>query len=296
LNTSDSMSAPLSKTPQDLNSATLLPYPYGCAPCRPDDINEVFRKNYCQSVCKIMAINNIVQCNVTLTPPDRQPCYSPMFAHDCVHPSKVGHSIARDLIVHAITSTMRDDCQAKPYMQHLMPESGWLLASPVALTSRANFEMVQDTMQMYSRYEELKAVQKTSGWSLYNDAKPPNFKPGWISTNSTGNEVISFMVDLPPHSCYAIYVAVLRSYQGMGKFTIEIQDMTTSKNTTMDADGLWKPHISVWSDIQASKDEDPSCTGKCRVSIRTHPQVEGRSGNKVKVLTLSARKCIDTKK
>ena len=63
-----------------------------------------------------------------------------------------------------------------------------------------------------------------------------------------------------------------------------------------DIDGLWDSPISVPSDIQITADDDPGCSGYCEVTIRTDPTVEGREGNKVKLLTLSARRCSPTKR
>ena len=39
--------------------------------------------------------------------PPRRYCYSPLFAHDEVHPSARGHAYAHDLIVHALASGIR---------------------------------------------------------------------------------------------------------------------------------------------------------------------------------------------
>ena len=61
--------------------------------------------------------------------------------------------------------------------------------------------------------------------------------------------------------------------------------------TTKDVDGLWESPISVWSDVQLTEDNTAGCTGYCEVSITTNPTVEGRVGNKVKILTVSARRC-----
>lgn len=37
------------------------------------------------------------------------------------------------------------------------------------------------------------------------------------------------------------------------------------------------------------------CTGYCEVKITTDPLIDGRNGNKVKVLTVSARRCSSKK-
>ena len=63
------------------------------------------------------------------------------------------------------------------------------------------------------------------------------------------------------------------------------------KITTKEVDGLWSSSISVWSDDQITEDAIPGCTGYCEVIITTNPTEKGRDGNKVKILTVSARRC-----
>jgi hypothetical protein len=41
----------------------------------------------------------------------------------------------------------------------------------------------------------------------------------------------------------------------------------------------------------SKEDSIPGCTGYCEVVITTDPLIHDRGGNKVKVLTVSARKC-----
>jgi len=67
------------------------------------------------------------------------------------------------------------------------------------------------------------------------------------------------------------------------------------KITTKEVDGLWYSPISVWSDIQITEDTISGCTGYCEVTITTNPTEKDREGNKVKVLTVSARRCSDNK-
>jgi hypothetical protein len=90
---------------------------------------------------------------------------------------------------------------------------------------------------------------------------------------------------------------------GMGTFRVEVRDyvndmkkkMPPRKVTEMEVDGLWDAPISVWSDVQITEDSVPGCTGYCEVTVTTNPTVTGREGNKVKVLTTSARRCSETK-
>ena len=284
LNASDSFSVE--------KKQSLLPYPYGCFPCQLDHMYVPFREHGCKSVCVIMERNG-VRCDEKKTPDGREPCFLPMFGHDLIHPSRIGHSIARDLIAQEISSAALEVCQGKPMQSHVLPQTGWL-GSPEALTARGNFLIVQDTMKMYTRHDPLIPKNHTSGWSYYSDIGGVDYKPGWITSNSTGNEVIEFDVDLPEYPCYVIYVAVLKSYKGMGTFCVTVHDMNTNKETKMEADGLWDAHISVWSDIQVTRDDEPACTGKCLVRIKSNPHMHGRDGNKVKVLTLSVRKCMSS--
>mmetsp|Transcript_14631 Transcript_14631/g.35263 ORF Transcript_14631/g.35263 Transcript_14631/m.35263 type:complete len:153 (+) Transcript_14631:1633-2091(+) len=131
---------------------------------------------------------------------------------------------------------------------------------------------------------------------------------GWIATNPLGNSTITFSVELPLHECYVVYIAILRSYKGMGTFGTQVRDYGERPNqlgekpkrpkkiTTKDGiDGLWDAPISVWSDIQITEDNIPGCTGYCEISVITNPMKDRRVGNKVKILTISARKCSPTR-
>jgi hypothetical protein len=96
--------------------------------------------------------------------------------------------------------------------------------------------------------------------------------------------------DLPNNS-----LSKTNQYENMGTFTVTVTDLVTGHETTSKGvDGLWKPRISVPHDIQITPDDGipPACTGVCSVQITTDPQIEGRTGNKVKIVTLSARQCV----
>lgn len=143
----------------------------------------------------------------------------------------------------------------------------------------------------------------TIGFELYADDQLKQ-RPGWIATNPLGNSSITFSVDLPPGDCYVIYLAILRSYKGMGTFRVQVRDYgdDTKKKRQPNAvtdnfvDGLWAAPISVWSDVQITEDNVPGCTGYCEITVVTNPMEKGRDGNKVKLLTLSVRRCSDSKK
>ena len=83
-------------------------------------------------------------------------------------------------------------------------------------------------------------------------------RPGWIATNEKGGESVTFPIELPPGECYTVYVAIMRSYKGMGTMQIEVRDYGgrkgDAKSSTLTSqkkvDGLWASPISVWSDVQ----------------------------------------------
>jgi hypothetical protein len=52
--------------------------------------------------------------------------------------------------------------------------------------------------------------------------------------------------------------------------------------------------LQVWSEDMVTSDDrkNPDCTGKCTVSVFTMAKEPDRTGNKVKILTLSVRECL----
>ena len=276
---------------------TVLPYPYGCHPCDPGSIADQFNHfspsgKRCRTVCDLVAYGG-GRCDMRISPPPgREYCHPAIFAVDAVHPSQLGHRIALDLVAHAISSAVEDRCRREPFAEHVLPGMGWL-ATPEVVEARGNFALVNDTDCFLPFCEKLLPSRSSGGFTYYSDVKAANFdKFGWISTNQGGGESIAFDLDLPRRPCYAVYVAVLRSYEGMGQFSVTVEDKESGRSTTVDLDGLWAAHISVWSDNQIVGDDAVgACTGKCTVVVRTKAQVPGRGGNKVKVLTLSAREC-----
>ena len=276
---------------------TLMPFPYGCHPCYPPGIATKFNHfrppgKHCRTVCDLVDYSGGKCDQLQSPPPGRDYCYPPIFAVDAVHPSTVGHKIAKDLIAHMISTAMKNRCLRKPFAPHALPTTGWL-GAPTSLSARSNFIDVRDTDCFLPFCKKLQPVAKTAGFTYYSDVKSANFeKFGWISTNEAGNESITFAIDLPHRPCYAIYLAILKSYEGMGLLVVEVENTANGRKTSKELDGLWNPQISVWSDNQIIDDDDAeACTGKCKVTIRTKPQIVGRSGNKVKILTLSAREC-----
>ena len=54
-----------------------------------------------------------------------------------------------------------------------------------------------------------------------------------------------FDVDQPVGPCYAVFLGVLRSYDGMGKYEVRVTDTVTGKVKSQVLDGQWAPRISV---------------------------------------------------
>jgi len=280
----------------DNRDLSVFPYPHGCAPCQLEHIIPGFRKQGCKSVCVFAKRSGYYngECDVR-----GDPCYVPFFAHDAVHPSAVGHQIARDLIVEALLSAYLKECRGEKFTEHLLPQhSGWLAAGPQyhdELRARSDFVLVQDTMHIFGKQYPLESKEHTEGFALKGDQLAD--RKGWIATNPAGRESISFDIDLPVGECYAVFLSVLKSYETVGSFTVTVTDtikQTTTQPQTFDC--VWEPHISIPADVQITKDEPPECTGKCRVTVTTNAEIPGRGGNQIKIMSLSARKCTKGKK
>jgi len=182
--------------------------------------------------------------------------------------------------------------------EHLLPQhSGWLAAGPnyhEKLRARSDFVLVKDTMQFFGKQDPLLSHEHTKGWQLTSQDGMADRK-GWIADNPAGGESLSFVIDLPQSECYAVYLSVLKSYETVGSFNVVVTD-TAKKTTTppQTFDCIWLPHISIPSDVQITKDGTVDCTGKCKVTVTTNPEIkDGRNGNKIKIMSLSARKCIE---
>ena len=294
-------------------SSAVLPYPHGCSPCQPEHIIEQFRPGGCKSMCTFLDRSGIIKerklrCNAKNgdIPQGRYECYVPFFAHDAIHPSAVGHSIAKDLIVHTLASAQQTSCNdGESIIKEEHPLTTFVADDFNQLQVRSDYLVVKDVARIFSRFDKLERISPIpdgeNGFTFYADDSLKQ-RPGWIATNPLGNSRITFNIDLPLDNCYAVYLAILRSYNGMGTFRVEVKDYgddrkrkhPPKKVTTKAVDGLWESPISVWSDVQVTEDNVSGCTGYCEVTIITNPQEKERDGNKVKVLTLSARKCSST--
>lgn len=278
-----------------------FPYPHGCAPCQAEHIVESFRDKGCKSICVFAERSGLYKVDHDTTcdsDPNTEPCYLPFLAHDAVHPSVIGHEIARDLIVHLIATVQSNICQGHSYSpDHVPTHGGWLVAASrrdipfgKELLARSNFVLVQDTMEIFAKQNPLLSSEHSSGFELKPDALS---RKGWIATNPMGGETITFTIDLPVGKCYAVFISVLKSYETVGTFSVAVEDLSQHTKTNPSViDCLWEPHISIPVDIAVTNDETTECTGKCRVVIRTHKEIPGRGGNLIKIMSLSARECI----
>jgi len=287
-------------------SSAVFPYPHGCSPCQLEHIIPQFRGGGCKSICTFMERSNIIhdrklKCNAKKgdIPEGRYECSVPFLAPDAIHPSAVGHAIAKDLIVHALANAQRSSCQGKSMEKDVMPLTTFVANVVKELGVRSDYLVVKDVARVFTRWDKLLPVSPNhEGFTLYADDGLKQ-RPGWISTEPNGGSQITFSVELQQAECYVVYVAILRSYVGMGTFRIKVSDFGSDvkkqkppiKITTKEVDGLWSSPISVWSDVQITEDTIPGCTGYCEVTITTNPTEKGREGNKVKILTVSARRC-----
>jgi hypothetical protein len=172
----------------------------------------------------------------------------------------VGHAIIKDLIVDALAMAQLRACRdGSVYEKDNLPLTTFVASSFDDLKVRGDFLWVHDVDRIFSRWDELKPVagKISPGFKRYADDSLKQ-RPGWIATNEKGGESIVFPIDLPSGECYTVYVAILRSYKGMGTMQIRVRDfgsktgyVASSKVTaTKRVDGLWTSPISVWSDVQ----------------------------------------------
>ena len=280
---------------------------------------------------KIAFIRNQCLKSSSNIPEGREPCYIPFFHHDNVHPSWIGHGIATDLIAHALSKIQKRICLAQKtkntsrlsggddhtnddlrlqqiFQDHVLPPKSitYLAGSTDELSTMTDFVLVLDTMDVFHHRNQLNAYNRSNdgGFEYFGDGFAE--RRGWISTSEEGNHFIEFKIDLPK-DCYILYLSTLRSYEGMGTFTVTVKDLVTHKSYEIDYDGIWEPRISVPADIplvptsttttaaiKNGEQLDYTCSGKCLVTVRTHPKHPDRTGNKVKIMTLSSRQCRDS--
>ena len=241
----------------NVTTSALFPYPHGCSPCQPQNILNSFRAGGCKSICTFVDRSNIIKgkklkCKTHDIKSGRSECFVPFLAPDAVHPSAVGHGIVMDLLVHTLASAQRSSCEGEgsSYKSEL-PVTTFVAKTVNELEVRGDFLVVHDVARIFSRWDQLQPVRDPIGFTRYADDSLKQ-RPGWIATEPSGGNKISFPIDLPPNECYVVYVAILKSYAGMGTMTIEVRDYGESKenskpkhSTTKKVDGLWKSPISV---------------------------------------------------
>jgi GNAT superfamily N-acetyltransferase len=269
----------------------VAPFPHGCARCIEERITDQFRPSGCKSVCDFVQKSGLPVNNCRNPPAGREKCSLPILAHDYVHPSFVGHGVATDLLTHAIATTKKKLCSGQPLSKHILPPASInLLGSDTELSTLTDWVMVKDTMEVFGEQDPLESTNYSTGFLNYGDRFAE--RRGWICTEEKGGESIEFNVTLPK-GCYVLYIASLKSYEGMGDYTVLIRDEETGNSYQMDLNGMWEPRISVPADvaIKPQGQRNTVCSGNCKVSVLTHAKKPERNGNKVKIMTLSARTC-----
>jgi hypothetical protein len=175
------------------------------------------------------------------------------FAHDAIHPSAIGHAIAKDFIVHTLASAQLHACRVGVGKRAALPLTTFVADDFDQLDVRGDFLIVKDVARVFSRWDKLLPLPgEVTEFELYADDKL-NQRPGWIATDPLGNRSITFSVDLLPGECYVVYLAILRSYNGMGTFRVQVRDYGDDVDKTRPPkavtenviDGLWAAAISM---------------------------------------------------
>ena len=110
---------------------------------------------------------------------------------------------------------------------------------------------------------------------------------GWVCDSKKGGEEITFQIPLETHKeGYDVRIGFLRSYAGMGKFEVIGDDNAISADKkgapkAAIVDGLWSKKISIYQEESVFK-----TTGNCTLTVRTRDQMEGATGNKVKLIAV----------
>ena len=325
----------------------LPPFPHGCSPCRADDISLQFRPHGCRTLCFFMEpkrggywqgscpehFHNNDGIHNTTSTTTFQPCHVPLFAHDAVHPSAVGHAVAAQLLGEWMARTADQLCRGQISLEDptpVVPSRTWMgsreedsdnhedtdrlmdSSSVSLLQARHHFVLVNDTMPLFANPHRLTAVHHSSGFACQAGRHPAD-RVGWMATNPKGNEFVTFEINVPRAPCYVILLSILRSYETVGLFSIQTVDLATNRTTTTPiTTALWKPRISIPAEFAATTDDDRyACTGHCRITVRTHPRRRRhRPSNhskddwkkkpvphhwsKVKIMSLAVRPCVAT--
>ncbi len=243
-------------------------------------------------------------------------CYIPLYNNDPDHPSFVGHSLAKDFILHLLMAHITEGCRS--LADHHPPQPTTIARDdqrpPQPLTRRSYAELLALTsfVQLNSSEHKLNTPltppalvpsRRTSGFEERDDRSAERLhaaapKIGWVADTPAGGEEIEFEVDVPDaaRGCATIFVGALRTYSNnVGQFeasVIEAGREATARRPVV-FDGLWSDPMSIVQLLQVTDAGGNTCSVKCRVRIVTRPQVRGRDGNKVKVTHLGVRPCLD---
>jgi hypothetical protein len=132
-------------------------------------------------------------------------------------------------------------------------------------------------------------------------------KFGYVCDSTQVGEHITFSVDYAKYlekyapdpakatqpsngtTSYVWEIGFLSSYEGMGIFDCQVtctsaSGGTVTSNETLTVDSQWKQRISVYTTKQLVV--VPSPAGKCSIKVVPQAKKDGRTGNKVKVLSI----------
>ncbi len=207
------------------SSTVLVPYPFGCnadLECFAENKQHIIPSMQCHSACNLLIGSSAAECRN----PSLLPCYLALFAQDEVHPSYIGHALIKDLIVDVLAHVSERRCRAEPLAPEYIPRFGLLAQLPV-LRVRTRFLLVNETeMSGPHGVAQLHPVRHSKGWTMYADRAN---KKGWIADEPNGGECIEFALNLPQKAssgasaCYALFLGVLRSYRGMGRYNVTVR-------------------------------------------------------------------------
>ena len=122
-------------------------------------------------------------------------------------------------------------------------------------------------------------------------------KRGWIYNNPGEGQAFALRLSFDTgdaKSTYKIRLGILRSYEKMGAFSVVVM-LCDGSETSIEVDGEWSKHESVFSTVDLPLTlVGGTHVGEVLVVITPHAMRQGRSGNKVKVLSISVVKDIHT--
>ena len=114
-------------------------------------------------------------------------------------------------------------------------------------------------------------------------------KWGWVNDGSRAGSSMHFEADFAHARSVVFHPVVLhltylKSYENMGTFTVTVQ-CGDAKATTTILDGLWDDKVSVDHSDEIGRAGPKDV---CKISVKTNPNTDGRTGSKVKIRAVSA--------